>query len=256
MELNFKKYGDLPETVIIVHGLFGMLDNWHNIAKKLSENYTVYTIDVRNHGNSPHSSEMNYTVMCEDIKNFMHAQHITSASFIGHSMGGKIVMKLAGLFPELINKLIVVDIAPKKYKPGHLELFDAMFKLPVEEFSSRQEADDALSQRIHNQSIRQFLLKNIQRNKSGNGFQWKMNLPVIFENYEEIIGEIEYAWPFSNEALFINGGKSDYVTPADQADIVERFPNVSFEEIPNVGHWVHAENPTAFVNIVSEFLAN
>lgn len=231
-----------------------MLDNWHNIAKKLSDQFTVYTIDVRNHGGSPHSEEMSYPLICDDLNEFCETHFLSSASFVGHSMGGKAVMKLADIYPGLIDKLCVVDIAPKKYKPGHLELFKAMFDLPIGQLSSRSEAERLFSQQVKEPGVRLFLLKNIHRRSRG-GFEWKLNLQSIFNNYDHIIDEIQLDWPFSNDTLFINGDKSNYVKEEDQTRILELFPNAEFVKIPNAGHWVHAENPTDFLTQLTDFLS-
>lgn len=254
LALNYKKYGNSNRVAIIVHGLFGMLDNWHNIAKQLSNDFTVYTVDVRNHGGSPHSDEINYELIANDLQAFLDDHSIISSSFIGHSMGGKAVMKLADLHPGSIEKLCVVDIAPKKYKPGHLELMDAMFNLPVKTLESRTEADDLLAEKISDHGIRLFLLKNLQREKNG-GFSWKFNLQGIFNNYNGLIDTIELSWPFSNETLFIRGEKSNYINDEDIDSIMEWFPNAEFVTIPNAGHWVHAENPKAFYTALHDFLA-
>lgn len=253
MKLNFKKYGNAEQAVVIVHGLFGMLDNWHNIAKKLSDEFTVLTVDVRNHGNSPHSDVINYPTVADDLLELVEDQGLSHAHFVGHSMGGKAVMELSNIHPHIIDKLVVVDIAPKRYKPGHLDLFEAMFSLPVEELSSRSEADEALKTKIPTDGIRLFLLKNLQRNPEG-GYQWKVNLKAIRANYDDIIGDVQLNWPFVNDVLFIRGEKSNYIKDSDLDEIYEYFPNADLVTIPNAGHWVHAENPTQFVDALEDFL--
>ena len=253
MELHYKRYGDSGEFVVIVHGLFGMLDNWHNMAKKLSTDFQVVSIDVRNHGGSPHHENMSYADICEDIAELMETLHIESAHFIGHSMGGKAVMKLADLYPELINKLCVVDIAPKRYNPGHNEIFEAMFDLPVSELESRSVAENMLSKKIADKGVRLFILKNLDRLKDG-GYGWKLGLHQIYKNYNDIIGPVTLSWPFSNDSLFIRGAKSGYISDQDENDIVALFPNAEFATIPDAGHWVHAENPEAFFDVVHDFL--
>ncbi len=253
MDLNYKRYGDSGEYVVIVHGLFGMLDNWHNMAKKLSEHFQVLSIDVRNHGSSPHHEDMSYEAMCEDIHGLLDSLEISSAHFIGHSMGGKAVMKLADLFPEIIHKLCVVDIAPKRYKPGHTEIFEAMLTLPVSELSSRSEAEEKIAVKIKDKGVRLFILKNLDRNKEG-GYRWKIGLTHIHNNYDTIIGGITLSWPFSNDTLFVRGEKSQYVTEQDEVDIVDLFPNATFETIPDAGHWVHADSPELFYQTLIRFL--
>ncbi len=254
MELNYKKYGDSTNVVLIVHGLFGMLDNWHNIARQLAPDFTVYTVDVRNHGGSPQSVDMTYDLISDDLSEFFEKHSIAKASFVGHSMGGKAVMKLADLYPGLIDKLCVVDIAPKKYLPGHLHLFKAMFDLPIGRINSRSEADHEFAKSVQDPGVRLFLLKNLQRQREG-GFNWKLNLQSIFDNYETISDKVTLNWPFSNPTLFISGELSNYVTEADQDQILELFPNAEFNTIPNAGHWVHAENPKAFYKVLYEFLS-
>ncbi len=253
MKLNYKQYGDSGPYVVIVHGLFGMLDNWHNMAKSLSAHFKVVSVDVRNHGNSAHHPSMTYEDICDDFNELLKDLSIPKAHFIGHSMGGKAVMKLADLHPGLIDKLCVVDIAPKKYKPGHLAIFDAMFKLPVNTLSSRKEAEALLSESIDDVGIRLFILKNIDRCKTG-GYEWKMGLENIYKNYETIINRVTVSWPFSNETLFIKGAKSNYISTEDESTILEMFPNAEFATIPKAGHWVHAENPEAFYTVLEDFL--
>ncbi|MFT4522607.1 MAG: esterase [Bacteroidia bacterium] len=254
MELFAKKYGNGPETILIVHGLFGSLDNWHNMARSLSEKFTVFTVDLRNHGNSPHDEEMNYSVMADDLANFMLTHHLEKAHLIGHSMGGKVVMKVADLHPSIVDRLIVVDIAPKKYPPGHAEIFSALLALPIKDFNSRQEAEDALAKRVDDEGVRLFLLKNLKREKGG-GFSWKMNLLVIDKNYDAISEKLSLSWPFSNPTLFVKGALSQYIKAEDEADILEAFPNAVFKSIPESGHWVHADNPTTFLSVVDNFLS-
>lgn len=253
MKLNYKQYGDSGPYVVIVHGLFGMLDNWHNMAKNLSAHFRVVSVDVRNHGNSFHHEHMTYEDMCDDFDELLKDLSIPKAHFVGHSMGGKAVMKLADIHPGLIDKLCVVDIAPKKYKPGHLAIFDAMFNLPVSALTSRKEAETLLSKSIEDIGIRLFILKNIDRCKDG-GYEWKMGLENIFKNYETIIDRVTVSWPFSNDTLFIKGAKSNYISIADESNILEMFPNAEFATIPNAGHWVHAENPDAFYTVLEDFL--
>lgn len=253
MKLNYKQYGDSGPNVVIVHGLFGMLDNWHNMAKKLSEHFKVYTLDVRNHGSSPHHPSMTYEEICTDFAELLKDLNIDKAHFIGHSMGGKAVMKLADLHPELIDKLCVVDIAPKRYKPGHHAIFDAMFNLPVTKLKSRKEAELKLGESIKDAGIRLFILKNIDRCKEGS-YEWKLGLDNIYNNYETIIDEVTLSWPFSNDTLFIRGETSPYISANDESDILELFPNAEIVTIPNAGHWVHAENPVAFYMTLEDFL--
>src|SRR5437588_3583269 len=133
MELNFRRYGD-GEALIILHGLFGSLDNWHSISLKLAEQFQVFAVDQRNHGRSPHSAEMDYPVMAEDLLEFMHRQRLTRAHVLGHSMGGKTAMQFALAHPESVAKLIVADMAPRLYSPRHAKVLEALLALKLEAF--------------------------------------------------------------------------------------------------------------------------
>lgn len=254
MLLHHKTYGSADQpVVIIVHGLFGTLDNWHNISQSLSDRFFVVAMDMRNHGKSNHTSDMNYTVMANDVVETAEYLGLSSASFIGHSMGGKVCMQLAIDHPGWVDKLVVADIAPKAYPSGHHELMDAMEELDLTKFTRRSEIDEALSNRIPDQSVRLFLMKNITRSDEG-GYTWKMNLPVIRAAYPEIIGAIHSDWPVSVPTLFVKGERSGYITSSDELEITELFPLAEFATIPQAGHWLHADNPEEFLNVVGEFL--
>lgn len=254
MLLHHKTYGTADQpAVIIVHGLFGTLDNWHNISQSLSDRFFVVAMDMRNHGKSNHTSDMNYTVMANDVVETAEHLGLSSASFIGHSMGGKVCMQLAIDHPGWLDKLVVADIAPKAYPSGHHELMDAMEELDLTTFTRRSEIDEALSNRIPDQTVRLFLMKNITRSDEGN-YTWKMNLPVIRAAYPEIIGAIHSDWPVSVPTLFVKGERSGYITASDELEISELFPLAEFATIPQAGHWLHADNPEEFLNVVGEFL--
>ncbi len=252
MKLNYKVFG-AGQPLIILHGLFGSLDNWQRIAKELSGDFKVYIVDQRNHGRSPHAEEMNFEVMASDLLELMDDEGLGRAHILGHSMGGKTAMQFALSHPGRCDKLIVVDIAPKKYLPGHELIFKALFALEPSKISSRQEADRALSKMIDNGNIRLFLLKNLQRTPDGH-FQWKMNLPVLYKNYPRILEEIRSLYPFEHPALFIRSEHSGYILDEDIAKIKELFPRARIVTIKNTGHWVHAEAPREFTSLVRQFL--
>lgn len=252
IELNYKELGQ-GEPIIILHGLFGTLDNWKTIATRLSEEYLVYIIDQRNHGKSPHTPDFSYKLMAEDLYAFMDDNWIQQATIIGHSMGGKVAMEFALEYPEMVNRLIVVDIAPQENEPGHEAIFDAMLSLDIDHLENRKQADEALQGKIQNLAVRQFLLKNIGRSKEG-GYRWKMNLPVIYEHYSEVLAAITGDYPFEEPTLFLNGGRSNYVDDSKIPGIKALFTNVQFETIEEAGHWIHAEAPDEFLSIVKSFL--
>ena len=253
MQLFYKQYGTTGTPLFILHGIFGMLDNWHNIAKKLSEHYTVYTIDARNHGQSPHSDESGYQVMAEDVIELANNLHIDRFILMGHSMGGKTALWIANQYPERILKLIAVDIAPKRYKPGHVAYFKAFEEINWSVFTTRKEIDEALMAYEANMGVRLFLAKNIERNEAGT-FSVKANIPALKNAYDEIIGELHFTSVYEGETLFILGANSRYLKEEDKPYILEHFPKAQFVSIPNAGHWVHADNPLAFVAALEVFL--
>lgn len=253
MELNYKEFGQ-GDPVIILHGLFGTLDNWQTIAKKMSEHYTVYIVDQRNHGRSPHAEPFDYPTMASDLKNFMESNWIFNAHLIGHSMGGKTVMQFALENPDMVNKLIVADIAPVKYEPRHNHIFRALFDLDLDNLKSRGEADEFLKDQITEWGERQFLLKNLTRKKEG-GYRFKMNLPVIHKHYPDILAAIENLDNFEESALFIKGGKSRHIQDTHFDAIRTLFPNAVFHTIEKAGHWVHADAPKDFLKITLDYLS-
>ena len=251
MKLNFKKYGNKGKAVIILHGLFGMLDNWSTIGRKLGEHFQVYTIDQRNHGKSPHNEVMNYKVMAEDLLHFIEDEKLESPHIIGHSMGGKTAMQFAIDYQNHLNKLVVVDIAPKAYEHGHQIIFDAFNGVNLSLIESRKEADEKMTPLLPDFGIRQFILKNLARDNKANYF-WRPAVNIIERNYNNIVSSIE--GEFEGETLFIKGGKSDYIQENNWSEIQEQFPNSKLSVIANSGHWVHAEQPHEFFNEVLNFL--
>lgn len=254
MTLSFKSFGHGP-PLIIMHGLFGMLDNWQTIAKQLSTDYSVYTVDLRNHGRSPHSDEFDYCIMAEDVVAFMESHGFYSAHLIGHSMGGKVAMQIAMEYPDHVQKLVVVDIAPKLYAPGHTWIFNALASIDLQHVSSRRAVETHLMDQIDSRSIVRFLMKNLARDPNG-GYKWKMNLDVIRAKYENVSGEVIAGDPFDGPTLFLRGGMSPYITLDDWPLIEELFPNARLETIKGAGHWVHSEEPEALLGAVRAFLTH
>jgi pimeloyl-ACP methyl ester carboxylesterase len=252
MPLHFESYGH-GFPLLILHGLFGSLENWRTLSKAFSQSYQVFVLDQRNHGRSPHSDIFNYRVMAEDLKEFLQQQGLSSIHLLGHSMGGKTAMQFALTYPEEVDKLIVVDIAPKAYPPGHDDIFAALFSLDVQDFRSRQEADDTLAKHLPDLALRQFLLKNLERKATG-GFHWRINLEAIHQNYPEMLKDLEGNGQFHRPTLFIRGGNSGYIHPEDLPTIKAIFPQAQLVTIPHTGHWVHAEAPQEFAKVVLNFL--
>lgn len=252
MELFHKEFGAGP-PVVIVHGLFGFSDNWQTVAKKLAETHSVFTVDLRNHGRSPRAEEHNYHAIAEDLKKFLEKNWLFKTALIGHSMGGKAVMQFALDFPEMVDRLVVIDISPKKAPGGgHDDIFEALFNIDLATLSSRSEAEAILSTQVPELGVRQFLMKNLTRN-SENGFEWKMNLPVLFREYPNILAAVE-GDPFPGNTLFIRGEKSNYILDKDWLHTTKLFPDAKLKTIEGAGHWVHADKPVELLAVLGQFL--
>jgi len=251
MKLFYRELGQ-GQPMIIMHGIFGSSDNWLTQARLFSSRYRVFTLDLRNHGQSEHHPDFDYKVMANDLKEFIASHELENAIVIGHSMGGKEAMNFALAHPEKLLKLIVVDIAPKSYNLEHYVILDGLKAIPIDTVSSRQEADQILSEYVPEPDVRQFLLKNLQR-KSEGGFSWKLNLPVIDKNLSKIGFDLQYEGKFEKPTLFIRGGKSRYVHDSDMTRIKEVFPMAQLETL-DTGHWVQAEKPQEFVDVVMKWL--
>ena len=252
MELNFKSFGQ-GEPVIILHGLFGMLDNWMTIGKRLSEHYAVYLVDLRNHGKSPHTQEHSYALMAGDLVDFFDQQWLHQASVIGHSMGGKVAMQFALDNPGVVNKLVVVDIAPKMYPPHHQDVLDTMLSFDPSAADNRRDMLLHLQSHLRDARTVHFLMKNLSRSKEG-GFRWKMNLDSLVANYRELNETVTYDDPFEGDALFIRGAESAYIADEDMLEILEIFPRAKLSTIEGAGHWVHADKPDALLESITAFL--
>jgi esterase len=252
MNLNFKKTGQ-GEPLIVLHGLFGSADNWYSIAKELGKDYTLYLVDLRNHGDSPHSEEWDYQVMSKDILDLMEEEKIREAHIMGHSMGGKVAMNFALDNPEKVMKLIVVDIAPKHYPVHHQAILKGLNAIDLGEIKSRNEADQKLAEYVTDPGIRQFLLKSLGRDENGK-FIWKINLPIITDKIENVGEAISGKSSFDHPTLFIGGENSDYISEHDREEIRRYFKDSSIIYIKNAGHWLHAEQPAAVIETVRAFL--
>jgi len=253
MELFYNKYGTDGPPLLILHGLLGANGNWHTLSRTaFSEIATVYAIDQRNHGRSPHSDTIDYPTMAEDLKAFIHDQGLGRAHVLGHSMGGKTAMQTALTYPDLVDHLIVVDIAPKAYPPHHKPLLDALARIHPPDYDSRDEIDAALAQDVSSWPIRQFLLKNLKYD--GETYTWKMNLDAIRAHYEDLNAAVTGEMPFDGPVLFVRGGDSDYVTDEDLPRIRELFPAVDVVTVDGAGHWVHADKPDELAAVVRDFL--
>lgn len=253
MKLNYKAIGE-GKPIIILHGVFGSLDNWLTIGKKLSESFKIYLVDLRNHGDSFHDEEFTYEAMAGDLVNFIKDEKIDNPVIIGHSMGGKVAMKFGVNHPELFDRLIIVDIAPRAYPPHHQNILKGLNSIDLKALKSRKEADEQLASYVPEPGERQFLLKNLKR--EGENFTWKLNLPVITEKINNIGEGLEDKLATDKPTLFIRGENSDYITNKDNISIVAFFPNSEVKTVKNAGHWVHAQNPEAVIELITGFVHN
>lgn len=252
MKLFSREYGS-GEPIVILHGLFGSSDNWLTQAKLFSEKFRVITVDLRNHGQSPHDEQFDYKSMVDDLQEFFDDHSLQTATLIGHSMGGKAAMNFALAHPDEVGKLIIVDIAPRLYDLEHYVIADGLAAIPVAELTSRNEADTILNEYVSDSGTRQFLLKNLQRNPDG-GFSWKMNLKVIREKLSNVGSDLIHEGTFSNPVLFVRGNRSSYILDTDIPRIREFFPKAEIETM-ETGHWVQAEKPQEFAEVVSDWLS-
>ena len=253
MKLFYRESGQ-GQPLVLLHGIFGSSDNWFTQSKLLSENFHAYAPDMRNHGQSPHDDVFDYPSMASDILEFLETNHIADPVIIGHSMGGKVAMNFAVAHPDKLQKLIVVDIAPKPYDMKHYAILDGLKAIPIDSITTRAEADEALSAFVDEPDVRQFLLKNLQRKPEG-GFRWKLNLPVIDRNIEKIGVDLQFAGKFEKPTLFVRGGRSNYVKDDDIDRIRAIFPAAQLETLAT-GHWVPAEKPGEFVDLVKRWLGS
>ncbi len=255
MSLYYRTYGDdLAQPVIILHGLFGSSDNWKSIATQLSSNFRVVTVDLRNHGQSFHHAEMNYELLAMDIVQLLTELDIDQANFIGHSMGGKVVMKLGVMYPEKVMKQLVIDMSPRSYDDQHTYIIDTLSSINLNDIKTRNDADLALSVSIKDKSIRQFLLMNLK--VEDESFSWKINLSSLKKNYSLLLEQIDIDKnKITFPSYFIRGSKSNYITDSDTNYIKRCYENVRIITIDGAGHWVHAESPKLFLEKVSEALA-
>jgi len=254
MKLKYRRYSTVGHPLLILHGLFGSLGNWNWHSNKLSEQYAVYALDLRNHGASPHNEQMDYPVMAADVIEFMDEHNIGSAHLLGHSMGGKVAMQLALEHPQRVDKLIVADIAPVKYAGEHDQVFDGLRAIDLQQIKSRTQADKMLAEYVEDEVVRQFLLTNLVPDEDGR-FHWRINLPVLAKSYLQLRAAPAGDGIFDKPVLFIKGALSNYITEKHQQDIKKKFPQARLKTIMQTGHWLHAEKPQTFYHLVSDFLS-
>ena len=240
--------------LIILHGLFGDLNNWKAIANRLAAHFQVHCMDLRNHGNSPHTSGMSYPEMAFDVAHTCKALGISNTFVIGHSMGGKTAMQLALDNAELVDKLAVVDIGPRRYGRHHSQIIDGLQFLSGSAIESRKQADDILQPYVEDAGIRAFLLKNLKRSDN-NQYKLRVNIDEIASRYDDIADHITSENTYTKHVLFLKGVESDYLTDADREPIAKLFSSPSLKAIDGAGHWPHSEKPDVVYKILFDFFA-
>ncbi len=252
MELFFRKIGE-GKPVVFLHGVFGSSDNLFTVSKQIAEaGYAVYTLDARNHGQSPWSPDFNYEVMAEDLNTFLIQNNIENASIIGHSMGGKTLMQFSQNFTNYKN-LVIVDIAPRFYPTHHQHIIQGLEAIDLHTLQSRKEAENIFGTYVEDLGERQFILKNLYRTEN-EGFAWRINIPVISENIYLIGEEIVLENTINAKTLVIRGSESSYVSDQDFSDFKMAYPNAQLATIDGANHWVHATRPAEFVKTIIDFL--
>jgi len=241
------------EPLLILHGFFGMGDNWKSLANKFSEDFEVHLIDQRNHGRSFQTDDFSYELMVEDLYNYYEHYQLKKINLIGHSMGGKTVMLFATTYPEIVNKLIVADISPRYYSPHHQFILKALNSVDFNTITKRSEVANILSKYIDEEGIKQFLLKNVYWINKGQ-LAYRFNLESLTENVEEVGVSLPSFTIFGGDTLFLKGANSGYISNDDLPLIEAHFSKATVKTIKNAGHWLHAENPIDFYNETISFL--
>ncbi|RUA32265.1 MAG: alpha/beta hydrolase [Bacteroidetes bacterium] len=254
MELFYREFGSGDKHLVILHGLFGMSDNWVGLARKFSETHHVIVPDARNHGRSPHSPEFSIELMIDDLNELFEKLNIQTTALLGHSMGGRVAMNYALAFPERVDKLIVADMSLRKGKlrPEHKAILGALSLVNLSNKKSYTEIERALSRFVKNKRRLQFILKNII--KTEDGFVWKLNPKGLIKNIGNVMPELKTPQRYNKPSLFIRGGASDFVLEKDEPAIYEHFPYAKIETMEGASHWLHSDNPTEFARLVMTFL--
>lgn len=254
MHLHFEKSGQ-GAPLVMMHGLFGSLENLGAVSRLLEQHFTLYRLDLRNHGRSPHAESMSFDDMAGDLLEFMEGQGLSKAHVFGHSLGGKVAMAAACKEPQRIDRLVVADIAPVSYPPHHNVILDGLRAIDVDNISSRREADEQLAVYVNELGVRQFLLKSLERDSDGH-FRWRINVPVILKDYDELRQAVCDGCSFSGPTLFVRGGRSNYITEQHHSELYQKFPKARLVTIEETGHWLHAEKPQDVAQAINDFLHN
>jgi len=252
MILHSKILGE-GKPLLVLHGYFGMSDNWKTLGNQFAKDFQVHLIDQRNHGRSFHTDEFNYEVLVNDLYKYIQHHQLENIAIIGHSMGGKSAMLFSVTYPELVDKLIVVDISPRHYQPHHNAILAGLNSIDFTIQNTRSLVDKKLAKLVPEVGVRQFLLKNVYWKEKGI-LAYRFNLQSLTENNPEVGEALPSYTIFDKETLFLKGDRSNYITEKEVPIIEAHFPNSKIFEIKNAGHWLHAENPKDFYDEVCIFL--
>jgi pimeloyl-ACP methyl ester carboxylesterase len=257
MRLFYRKFGEAgDQPLIILHGIFGSSDNWATFGRRIAqEGFEVFVPDQRNHGQSPHSEIFNYLALTDDLFDFIDDIQIFNPIILGHSMGGKVAMRFALENPQLVKRLVIVDISLKAYgpRPQHRKIIEAMKSVNLSTIVNRAEVDEQITALIPQPPIRQFILKNLHR-KDQEFFEWRIFLEGIDKNLDRMFDAIETDSRFMKPTLFVKGGDSDYILLEDYDQIRYNFPNAEIITIADTTHWLHVESPERFYQLTMGFV--
>ena len=252
MNLHCETVGEGP-PLIILHGLLGCADNWRAMSRRLGALYRVFAVDLRNHGRSPHSDVFDYPAMAADLREFIAHQALGRIMLLGHSMGGKVAMQFALDSAQPVDRLVIVDIAPKPYQLFYRELLGALRSLDLNRYKSFAEVDTALASKVSDGALRQFLLKNLAKEENGR-LRWRIHLEAIYRNYDRLAQGFAPGRTFGKPTLFIRGARSNYIEADDLPLIRQIFPQAEIATLPEAGHWVHVDSPNEFFQTLVNFL--
>lgn len=252
MELHYRKIGQ-GQPLVVLHGVFGSSDNLFTACRNISEQgFEVFIVDARNHGQSPRGEEFNYDVLAQDLEDFLNQHQLNKPFILGHSMGGKTVLNYSQKFNNF-SKLIIVDIAAKAYRPHHNHIIEGLLAIDTPHLNSRKEAEEVFSKYVSDFGERQFVLKNLYRVEGG-GFDWRLNIPVLAKNIDNVVGEIPLSKVVNEPTLIMRGSESKYVSDQSFEDLKPYYTHLALETIQGANHWIHATQPQAFVEATVKFL--
>lgn len=256
LELNALRFDNSgAPALVMLHGLLGSSRNWTTIGRALHERFDVHALDLRNHGCSPHAEAMRWSELCGDIQAYLEKEGLNEIVLMGHSLGGKIAMRVACENPDIVRKLIVVDIAAKAYPPYHDAEFRAMKSVAIGELDNRKEAEAALTPLVANWAMRQFLLTNLVRDEATGAFKWQANVGALHASLPHIRqNSLLETDRYNGPTLLVRGANSDFIEDADADEMLHWFPQLHEVVVPKAGHNVHVENRSGFLEAVVEWL--